>query len=414
MDSLKDFMYTLESCNHCGQCRFILGPKMRGWEFAEICPIHLRYQFDAYSGQGLLNIAQEMLEGTLSYGNGLVEHIYSCTTCGACDVNCKSVRDMEVMDAILSLRAKCVEDGQGLRVHREMADRVEKTHNIYGQSHNKRFDWLDAGATSDTSATAYFVGRSSAYRHPELALSIQKILEAGGISFRVLGPDEYCCGAPLWRTGQIEAAQKLAEHNLAVWRKQGIKTLITGCAECYGTFKGFYPRIAALDIEVRHISEVMAKLIEEGRLNFSRNMKMDVTYHDPCLLGRLSETYVPWEGVIQPYGYHNPPKQYRRGTYGVYDPPRQVLKAIPGIQLVEMTRNEENAFCCGAGGGVAEAFPEFAQWAANERLREARFIQAEALVSTCPFCQENFEKALAAGESVLRYYDLSELAAKAL
>ena len=90
MYSLSDYTYTMESCNSCGQCRFILGPMMKGWEYAEICPIYSRYRYEAHSGQGLINIAQELLEGELDYEEGLIEHIYHCTTCGACDSGTES------------------------------------------------------------------------------------------------------------------------------------------------------------------------------------------------------------------------------------------------------------------------------------------------------------------------------------
>jgi len=416
MDSLKDYMFTMKQCNHCGQCRFILGPKMRGWEYAEVCPIHLKYKYDAYSGQGLINIAQEVLEGTLKYGDGLIEHIYACTTCGACDINCKSIRDMEILDTILALRARCVEDGQGpMPAHREYASQVEKNHNIYGKPHKRRFEWLPKDARLSKGAkTAYFVGCTTSYLHPEIAVNTVKILNAGGIDYKVMSAGEYCCGGPLWRTGQIAAAQKLVEHNLDVFRKEGINTIVTSCAECYGTFKGFYPRIADMDIKVLHITEVMHSMLEEGRLKPGKRLNIKVTYHDPCLLGRLSELYVPWHGVIKAFGYHEPPKQWRRGTGGVYDAPREILKSIPGINLVEMIRNEENAFCCGGGGGVPAAFPDFAQWTAAERLAEAGSTGAEAVVSCCPFCETNFQKAITAGKNTIRYYDLTELVSRAL
>ncbi|MFC1900671.1 (Fe-S)-binding protein [Chloroflexota bacterium] len=416
MDNLNDYMYTMESCNHCGQCRYILGPKMRGWEYAEVCPIYTKFQFDAYSGQGLINIAQELLEGTLEYDRELIEHIYSCTTCGACDVNCKSVRDMEVMDTILALRAKCVEDGKGPMPEQKIYTRnVETEHNIYGEPHYKRFQWLDEDSRlSEKSGVAYFAGCSASYLYPKTAQNTVKILKAGGIDFTVMGAEEYCCGAPMWRTGQREAAVEQADHNIEALKKQGIKTVITGCAECYGTFKGFYPRIAKLDFEVLHITEVIHKLLQEKKLKLKNGTTMKVTYHDPCLLGRLSELYVPWEGEIKPFGYHDPPKQFNRGTYGIYDAPREILKAIPGIELVEMTRNEENAFCCGGGGGVPEAFPDFALWTAKERLGEARSTGAEAIVSSCPFCQSNFEKAAATDKDTIPYYDLTGLVVKAL
>jgi len=415
MDNLEDYRYSMESCNQCGQCRFILGPKMKGWQYAEICPIHLRYKYEAHSGQGLINIAQELLDGTLTYEDGLIEHIYSCTTCGACDINCKTVRDMEVMDTILALRAKCVEDGQGpMPEHRELCRFVESNHNIYGEPHSARFDWLPGGVNiSEGAEVAYFAGCATSYQHPDIARNTVEILKAGGIDFQILHTEEFCCGAPLWRTGQREAAIKLAEHNLDVFRRKNIKTVITSCAECYGTFKGFYPRIAKPDFEVVHITEVIQGLLKEDRLQLSKNLNMKATYHDPCLLGRLSELYVPWNGVIKAYGYHEPPKQWRRGTCGVYDAPREILQAIPGIELVEMTRNEENSFCCGGGGGVPAAFPDFALWTARERLDEARSTGADAIISCCPFCESNFTKAMTTDNN-LSYYDLTELVVKAL
>jgi Fe-S oxidoreductase len=416
MDTLKDYVYTMESCNHCGQCKWVLGPKMRGWKYAEICPIHMRYHYDAYSGQGLINVAQELLEGKLKYEDGLIEYIYTCTTCGACDINCKSIRDMEVLDTILALRAKCVEDGHGpMPKHKEYAHNVEADHNIYGRSHDQRFDWLPGDELlSDGSKVAYFAGCATSYLHPDIAIDTIKILNAGGMDFKILHAEEYCCGAPLWRTGQIEAAKKLVGQNLDTLRKQGIKTLITSCAECYGTFKGFYPRIAKLDFEVLHITEVIQKMSKEGKIRPSKNLNMKITYHDPCLLGRLSELYVPWNGQIKAFGYHDPPKQWRRGTNGIYEAPREILRLIPGIELAEMTRNEENSFCCGGGGGVPAAFPDFAQWTALERLDEAKSTGAEAIVSCCPLCKSSFEKAIDAGKIMIHYHDLTELVAKSL
>jgi Fe-S oxidoreductase len=389
---------------------------MRGWKYAEICPIHMRYHYDAHSGQGLLNIAQELLAGELKYEDGLIEHIYTCTTCGACDINCKSVRDMEIIDTILALRAKCVEDGRGpMPEHKKYARNIETNRNIYGKPHNQRFNWLPSDVhISEGARVAYFTGCSTSYLHPDIARDTVKILNAGGMDFKVLHGDEYCCGAPLWRTGQIEAAKELVEHNLDTFRKNEISTLITSCAECYGTFRGFYPRIAELDFEVLHITQVIQRMLKEGKLRLGKNLNMKVTYHDPCLLGRLSELYVPWNGEIKAFGYHEPPKQWRRGKNGVYEAPREILRMIPGIELVEMTRNEENAFCCGGGGGVSAAFPDFAQWTARERLDEAGNTGAEAIVSCCPLCKSNFEKVTDAGKSMLHCHDLTELVAKSI
>jgi Fe-S oxidoreductase len=155
-------------------------------------------------------------------------------------------------------------------------------------------------------------------------------------------------------------------------------------------------------------------MVREDKLKLGKKLNMKVTYHDPCLLGRLSELYIPWNGVIKAFGYHEPAKQWRRGANGVYEAPREVLKAISGIELVEMPRNEENAFCCGGGGGVPIAFPDFALWTSTERLDEAKSTGAEAIVSCCPFCESNFRQAIGVHRHAIRYHDITELVCMAL
>ena len=123
---------------------------------------------------------------------------------------------------------------------------------------------------------------------------------------------------------------------------------------------------------------------------------------------------MPWRGEIKPFGYHDPPKQWRRGTNGVYEAPREILRGVPGIELLEMTRKAENTFCCGGGGGVPEAFPDFALWTAAERLGEAKSTGAEAVISCCPWCGSNFKKALIADQNTMDYYDLTEVVVRAL
>ena len=406
----------MKSCNSCGQCRFILGPKMKGAEYAEVCPIYSRYKFESYSGQGLINVAEELMNGKLAYDDEMIEYIYTCLTCGACDINCKSVRDMEVLDTILALRAKCVEDGQGpLPVHKQTAENIRKSNNVFGLPHNRRFDWLPDGAgLSEKSDTVYFAGCSASYKYPEIAGNTVNILNAAGIEFSILKPDEFCCGALLWRTGQMADAVQLVEKNIETFKKRGIKKLIVSCGECYGTFRGLYPRVKPPEFQVLHISQVIQDALEAGNLPINKKLNMRVTYHDPCLLGRLSELYTPWEGEIKAFGYHDPPKTWRRGTHGEYDAPRKVIMSLPGIEMVEMVRNEENGFCCGGGGGVPAAMPEFALWTGLERLGEAEATGAEAIVSCCPWCQSSFTDAIERNKSGMHYYDLTELVSMAL
>ncbi len=115
------------------------------------------------------------------------------------------------------------------------------------------------------------------------------------------------------------------------------------------------------------------------------------------------------EGERKRYGILEPPKIFRRGTRGVYDPPRRILSNIPGIEFMEMIRYKENAFCCGFGGGVKEAFREFALWTASRRIEEAEEVGAEALVTACPYCEEQFQEVVEMRGLSLKILDISEL-----
>jgi Fe-S oxidoreductase len=130
----------------------------------------------------------------------------------------------------------------------------------------------------------------------------------------------------------------------------------------------------------------------------------------------MGEPWIHWEGRKIPGDrfVFDPPKEYRRGSNGVYEPPRDVLGAIPGLRLTEMTRIREYAWCCGAGGGVGESNPDFAQWTARERIEEAVSTGAEAMVTACPWCEKTFNEAIASSGSSLKVYDIVELVENAL
>ena len=416
--SLEKYRRDILCCTRCGFCKVISTQKQKSWKYNRACPIHKRYGFDAYSAQGLLYIAHEILGGRLNYTEKLKEIVYSCTTCGYCDYACKWVHaNAEVLDIILELRAKLVQNGVGpMPNHKAIAENVALHHNPYGKPHTDRFKWmLDETEPSEKAEILYFVGCTTAYLKPEIAKATVKILESAGVRFTMLGEGEQCCGATLWRTGQREQAKKLMEHNLAAIKKTHAETLLVSCAHCYGTFKREYPKVVGnLGFQVMHVSELLKKLLEEGRLRLTRKVALKVAYHDPCLLGRLGETYIPWEGTVKMLGVREPPKTWLFGSKGIYDPPREVLRAIPGIELVEMERTREYAWCCGAGGGVLEAFPELAFWTARERIGEAKDAAADAIVSCCPRCAINFENAIKHEKADLAYYDLTELILKSL
>jgi Fe-S oxidoreductase len=123
---------------------------------------------------------------------------------------------------------------------------------------------------------------------------------------------------------------------------------------------------------------------------------------------------MPWHGEHKKFGILEPPKTWRRGTHGIYQPPREILASIPGLVVLEMERMRENAWCCGAGGGTREAFEEFALWTAGERLKEAGTTGADAIISACPYCEENLREAARTRRQKIQVYDITEIMIQAL
>jgi len=183
--------------------------------------------------------------------------------------------------------------------------------------------------------------------------------------------------------------------------------LVTPCADGYAAFKYLYPMSGVeLPVEVMHVSQVMEKMIASGRLHPRRELGLEVTYHDPCHLGRMGEPFLGgWTGDKR----DRLRSMSRTGKRGEYDAPRNLIKAIPGVELKEMERIREYSWCCGAGGGVIDAFPEYAMWTAIERLEEAASTGAEALVTSCPWCERMFRDAVEESEFKMRVLDLNEL-----
>ncbi len=238
------------------------------------------------------------------------------------------------------------------------------------------------------------------------------LLQKAGLDVGIAGASEVCCGGRAYQMGYKEDFLRQAQQYQRLLEQAGVETLVTGCADCYQAFKVLYDQFGFKGkLEVLHIAEYLDHLIQEGRLLPTKKVSANVTYHDPCRLGRLGEPYSHWQGKEIPghIRIFDPPREFRRGTYGVYEPPRNILKGIPGLKISEMDRTKEYAWCCGAGGGVRETNPEFAGWTAAERIKEAESTGAEAIVTACPGCERSFKDATRAAGSHLKVYDLVSL-----
>ena len=218
----------------------------------------------------------------------------------------------------------------------------------------------------------------------------QSLLKKLGVNFTILGLEEWCCGSPLFRVGARKVAEEQGRHNIEVIEKIGAKSVIFSCAGCYRTFRTDYQEIFGnLKFNLLHITEFLSQLIKEGKVKITKELKMKVTYHDPCHIVR----HLAHLGRKAP----------------LIEQPREILKSIPGVEFVEMERNKLNAFCCGAGGGLRAGFTEQSLELASERIREAEKTGCETLVSSCPFCYRNLTDAIKKLNSKMAMYDVTEL-----
>jgi len=420
MFRLEDYVEDARGCPRCSNCKFIEHIWVKSARFARQCPINVRYKFNLYSAPGLLHSALGVLSNELEFSPKLMDALYKCTLCGACDIRCKRNLDLEILAVIETLKARSVEMGKGpAPEHKAVAEKIKKSNNRYGSPHGNRLKWItDDIKIATKGKMLYFVGCRSSYVHTKIARATAKMLNNSSTDF-VVSEEESCCGYPLYSTGQFDAFQKQMEHNIEMVKKSGAKIVIMNCAECYKTWKVDYPKFLSkstddMEFKVLHIAEYLEELVKSGNLKLENRVNIKATYHDPCNLGRLSEPWYHWEGVHKHFGVLEPPKTWRRGDKGIYEQPRDILKRIPGIEFVEMERARDNSWCCGAGAEVQDTFKDFALWTASERLEEAKAAGAEAIISCCPACEELLSEAVNASKDGMKVYDMVEIVLQAV
>jgi len=382
--------------NVCFRCKSCTAPDVSEWgyrgDWMPICPSYESFGFMTYTGGGKAQIARALLTGTIEFGPDVADAIYKCTGCGACVERCTdeffNKEDFNSVMLTEMLREECVRRGLGPG-ERQAAnlEKLREKHNPYGKEHAERLAWLKGKKVGEKAETLFYVGCTASYVEQELAISTAEILEAIGEDFAVVG-DEWCCGSYALRLGDREQALELAKHNAEVFRASGAKRVVTQCPGCFRTLLKDYKEMGVdLGVEVLHVTQYLAELIESGKVKFKQIGKgKKITYHDPCHLGR---------------------------HVGVYEEPRKIIEAL-GFELVEMPRNRELAWCCGAGGGVKSGYPEWALETATTRVQEAKDIGVDTLVTTCPFCDMNLRDATENIGSPVNVLDLNPLVIEGL
>lgn len=348
--------FSLETCAKCGYCKPVCATFPYGGGF------------ESHSPRSKMYYLHEVRAGREKLDKEWVDRLYRCSTCERCVEVCQT--EIPIVEIWEAARAEMVKQGIGpMPNHLMFRDNVEKFNNPYGEATEERNRWIQADHNPvDGAEILIFGGCTASYKMPPMLQTGATILTKAKVPFAYAGPQEACCGSPILRTGQLEAAKRVIGMNLDTFQKMGIKRIVSPCSGCAKTLKYDYPKWGErlgkkFDIEVLHFSELYVKLIEEGKIKPSRLIEMVVTYHDPCHLGR---------------------------SQSIYDEPRKILASIPGLKLVEMEYIRESAHCCGAGGGVRAQYADMANDLAMKRIKQAEETGAEAMVTMCPFCQSSF------------------------
>lgn len=342
-----------------------------------------------------MDCARLLIDGKLGWTEKLVDAVYKCMLCAACDVQCKRMGVTRVLEVLEEVRVKCFEDGFLPPKHKKALDSLINLGNPFGiDEKGKRLAWTkDLGfrikiLPKEKTSVLLYAGSMYSLQPlvKETLKSVSRVLSLAGVDFGVL-ENEKDDGLTAIQLGDKALFEKLAKENINVFNSLGVDVIVTPDPHSYNAFKRYYPKVGQIEAEIFHITQYIEKLIEDGKIKLEAVRREIVTYHDPCNLGRIQ---------------------------GVYNAPRNVMSAVPGIELREMERNRENAWCCGAGGGVLTAYPNFMVWTAEERVKEAEFSGASTIITACPFCEYALKIAVGKRKSPLNVQNIVELVEKSM
>ncbi|MHB8332711.1 MAG: (Fe-S)-binding protein [Candidatus Dormibacteria bacterium] len=334
-------------------------------------------------------------DGTLVDWSVLEETLWACTTCGACVEQCPVM--IEHVPTIVEMRrALVLEESRMPKEAQRALESVEQRGNPFAMAQDSRMRWaegLEVPLLADhpDAEYLYWVGCATAFDESNwpTARATVAILKAAQVSFAVLGQEETCNGDPARRLGNEYLFQTKANEVVAKLQSRGVRKIIASCPHCFNTLAREYPDLGG-HYEVIHHSQLLSQLLEEGRITFKQGVgEGTLTYHDPCYLGRWNQEY---------------------------EAPRRLLRAIPGVQLVEMKRSRSEAMCCGAGGGRLFMEETKGQRINRVRVGQARETGAARAAVACPFCATMFQEGINSQElqGELGRADIAVLVAQAM
>jgi Fe-S oxidoreductase len=315
--------------------------------------------------------------------NGVIhpDVIWSCTNCGACVQECPV--DIEHIDHITDMRRHQVLIESAFPAEAStMLKNLENKGDPWGMGESRRLDWAEGldfevpvvdGPIGDDVQYLFWVGCAGALedRARKTTRAIAELLHTAGVSFAVLGPAETCTGDPARRMGNEFVFSMLAQQNIETLNEAGARTIVASCPHCFNTIANEYPQLGG-SYEVIHHTQLLARLVEEGKLTPVNPVNEKITYHDPCFLGR-----------------HNK----------VFTPPREIMEKVPGVQAQEMHRCKNRGFCCGAGGARMWMEERIGKRINTERIDEALGTDPDTISTGCPYCMVMLGDAVSAKKS---------------
>jgi heterodisulfide reductase subunit D len=376
--TLEDVRAAAARCLRDARCTYGSWP-----ENHVLCPIYWREPSFTYSGGGYLFLILALLENRIEFDQSTADFAFSCTGCMVCDSNCQLIRCQApyvgILDIIRLLRSEAVRrgfipDGAAKKIYEE----VKKTGD-YGRSSKLE---LPDKISSDKADTVIFAECSHARSQEDISRAAVSLLEKIGSPVSQFA-EKGCCGSTLYDFGFWEQLEPLVKANWEKMKPQLEKEFVFINPHCQEFIVNRYPEILPdySPVSNQHISQLLADAFKNGKLKSKNTGKIKVSYHDPCYLGR---------------------------GLGIYDAPRDVLAALDGVELVEMERNREDSFCCGARA-LGDYIPNLSEDTARERVREFEATGADLLVTACAYCKDSFQKVMSEKDRG-RVKDLAELA----
>lgn len=375
-EDLAELERSVAGCLHCNSCHFGNWPENK-----EICPIYSRDHTFTNSAGGLMYLAKALLRGQLEYSEHLSELVYSCTACRGCDDRCTMMRAangyMPLSDIIRLMKYELVKRDLAPENLNWIRNRMER-HGDLCASDNIR-PMVPESIRDDDSDTVLYAACFHHGPQAKVFSSAVSLLEKMRQRVSVFA-DDGCCGSTLFDHGFWDDLPRLVNQKAEKMQARDGRTFLFVNPHCQEFTTNRYPIIAEdfAGIRGRHISELLADALKDGRLKGKAGRKVKVAYHDPCMLGR---------------------------GLGITEPPREALSCLDGVELVEMDRNRQNSFCCGSKA-AGEYVPDYRNETARERIAEFEDSGADVLITACHYCKTMFQGVL--GEDAGRVKDLCE------